>query len=383
MSAFATPFPVASYAVPAVTRAAIRSAPSTPARRLRSEASGTRVHAAGRRQFFGATQALRRPSSSGLRLAGVPKLTVEANASVPAALSSLGFTNDERVQVLSEALPYILKFTGKTMVIKYGGAAMVQSDLKDFVIRDLVFLSLVGIRPIFVHGGGPEINQWLSKVGIEKQFRNGLRVTDGPTMDVVEMVLTGRVNKELVALINKAGGRAVGICGKDGGLFQAIQRDPEYGFVGDVGKVDTKLLDTLTQAGYIPVVASVAADESGQPYNINADTVAGEIAGALKAEKLILLTDVPGILKDAKDPGTLISVMNTKEAHGYIDSGVISGGMIPKVTCCMDTLKKGVNATHIIDGRKPHSLLLEIFTDGGIGTVLLPEDDSDFGSGAI
>jgi acetylglutamate kinase len=276
-----------------------------------------------------------------------------------------------RVQVLSEALPYIQQFTGRTVVVKYGGAAMKDSDLKDKVIRDIVFLSCVGLRPIVVHGGGPEINSWLDKLGIEPQFKNGLRVTDAPTMDVVEMVLVGRVNKEIVSLINQAGGSAVGLCGKDGNLITARpQGDEGIGFVGEVSNVNIRILETLVKSGYIPVVSSVAADDNGQAYNINADTVAGEIAAALGAEKLILLTDTRGILKDYKEPTSLIPKVDIKEARDLIASGLVSGGMIPKVNCCVRSLAQGVRAAHIIDGRIPHALLLEIFTDGGIGTMI-------------
>ena len=277
-----------------------------------------------------------------------------------------------RVQVLSEALPYIQQFTGRTIVVKYGGAAMKDSNLKDKVIRDIVFLSCVGLRPIVVHGGGPEINSWLDKLGIEPQFKNGLRVTDAPTMDVVEMVLVGRVNKEIVALINQAGGSAVGLCGKDGNLITARPQGEEgIGFVGEVSGVDIKILETLVNNGYIPVVSSVAADETGQPYNINADTVAGEIAAAIGAEKLILLTDTRGILKDYKDASTLIPRVDIQEARELITTGIVSGGMIPKVNCCVRSLAQGVRAAHIVDGRIPHALLLEIFTDIGIGTMLV------------
>ncbi|MBW4668307.1 MAG: acetylglutamate kinase [Cyanomargarita calcarea GSE-NOS-MK-12-04C] len=277
-----------------------------------------------------------------------------------------------RVQVLSEALPYIQQFAGRTVVVKYGGAAMKDNTLKDQVIRDVVFLSCVGLRPILVHGGGPEINSWLDKLGIEPQFKNGLRVTDAPTMDVVEMVLVGRVNKEIVALINYAGGLAVGLCGKDGNLITARpQGQAGIGFVGEVCNVNIKILNTLVSSGYIPVVSSVAADETGQAYNINADTVAGEIAAAMGAEKLILLTDTRGILKDYKDPSTLIPKVDIQQARELIENGTVAGGMIPKVNCCVRSLAQGVKAAHIIDGRIPHALLLEIFTDIGIGTMLV------------
>lgn len=280
-----------------------------------------------------------------------------------------------RVQILSEALPYIQQFAGRTVVVKYGGAAMKDSNLKDKVIRDVVFLSCVGVRPVVVHGGGPEINSWLDKLGIEPQFKDGLRVTDAPTMDVVEMVLVGRVNKELVSLINQAGGLAVGLCGKDGNLIKARPEGRKgIGFVGEVSSVDIKLVDSLVKSGYIPVVSSVSADESGQAYNINADTVAGEIAAALGAEKLILLTDTPGILEDYQDLSTLMAKLDIQQARGLIASGVVAGGMIPKVNCCVRSLAQGVRAAHIIDGRIPHALLLEIFTKKGIGSMIVASE---------
>jgi acetylglutamate kinase len=277
-----------------------------------------------------------------------------------------------RVRVLSEALPYIQKFAGRTVVVKYGGAAMKDGSLKEGVIRDLVFMSCVGIRPVLVHGGGPEINSWLEKIGIEPQFKDGLRVTDAATMDVVEMVLVGRVNKEIVSLINQAGARAVGLCGKDGNLITARPDGrEEIGFVGEVSNINVDILNTLVKSGYIPVVSSVAADESGQAYNINADTVAGEIAAALGAEKLILMTDTPGLMRDFKDPATLIRQLDIQGARALIDDGTVSGGMIPKLTCCVRSLAQGVKAAHIIDGRLPHSLLLEIFTDNGTGSMIV------------
>jgi acetylglutamate kinase len=284
-------------------------------------------------------------------------------------------TEATRVRVLSEALPYIQQFTGRTVVVKYGGAAMKDSSLKDKVIRDIVFLACVGVRPVVVHGGGPEINSWLGKLGIEPQFKNGLRVTDADTMDVVEMVLVGRVNKELVSLINRAGSKAVGLCGKDGNLIKARPEGREgIGFVGEVNSVDIQLLESLVNSGYIPVVSSVAADETGQAYNINADTVAGEIAAALGAEKLILLTDTAGILRDYKDPSTLIAKVDIQQARELISSGIVGGGMIPKVTCCVRSLAQGVRAAHIIDGRIPHALLLEIFTNEGIGSMIVASE---------
>jgi acetylglutamate kinase len=282
------------------------------------------------------------------------------------------FDSSDRVQVLSEALPYIQSFAGKTIVVKYGGAAMTDSALKAQVISDIVFMSCVGIRPVVVHGGGPEINTWLGKMGIEAKFLNGLRVTDADTMDVVEMVLVGRVNKELASLINQSGGSAVGICGKDANLITARPQGPaEMGFVGEVTSINSRLISTLVENGYIPIVSSVATDEAGQAYNINADTVAGEIAAALGAEKLILLTDTAGILRNYHNPSTIIHELDITQARELIQSGVVSGGMIPKVSCCVRSLAQGVRAAHIIDGRVPHALLLEIFTDSGVGSMIV------------
>ncbi|MEM9276594.1 MAG: acetylglutamate kinase [Cyanobacteria bacterium P01_F01_bin.143] len=280
-----------------------------------------------------------------------------------------------RVRVLSEALPYIQKFANRTIVIKYGGAAMKDGRLKAGVIRDIVFLSCVGVRPIVVHGGGPEINIWLNKLGIEPKFKDGLRVTNADTMDVVEMVLAGRVNKELVSLINQAGASAVGLCGKDGSLIQARPIEQEgIGFVGEVTNVNPDLIRSLVNNGYVPVISSVAADENGQAYNINADTVAGEIAAALNAEKLILLTDTPGILEDYHDPSTLLTKLDITKSRKLIEDGIVGGGMIPKVNCCVRSLAQGVGAAHILDGRIPHALLLEILTDEGIGSMIVASE---------
>ncbi len=284
-------------------------------------------------------------------------------------------TEATRVRVLSEALPYIQKFANRTIVIKYGGAAMKDSNLKDRVIRDVVFLASVGVRPVLVHGGGPEINSWLGKLNIEPQFKDGLRVTNAATMDVVEMVLVGRVNKQLVSLINQAGASAVGLCGKDGNLITARHVGKEgIGFVGEVASVDPRLIQSLVNNGYVPVISSVAADEKGQAHNINADTVAGEIAAALDAEKLILLTDTPGILEDYTNPATLLTKLDIKTARELVEKGIVSGGMIPKVSCCVRSLAQGVKAAHIIDGRIPHALLLEIFTNEGIGSMIVASE---------
>lgn len=248
---------------------------------------------------------------------------------------------------------------------------MKSESLQSSVINDLVLLSCVGLRPVFVHGGGPEINAWLGRIGIEPQFINGLRVTDASTMEIVEMVLVGKINKSLVSLINKAGATAVGLCGKDGRLLTARpSAQSGLGFVGDIARVDPAVLKPLLAAGHIPVIASVAADESGQAYNINADTAAGELAAALGAEKLILLTDVAGILEDREDPGSLVKEIDIKGVKKMVREGKVGGGMIPKVSCCVRSLAQGVRTASIIDGRLPHSLLLEILTDEGAGTMI-------------
>ena len=277
-----------------------------------------------------------------------------------------------RVEVLSEALPYIQRFRGRRVVIKYGGAAMVRDDLRDAVFRDVALLASVGVEPVVVHGGGPEINQWLNRLSIEAVFQEGLRVTDPDTMDVVEMVLVGRVNKQIVNGLNRVGGRAVGLSGADGGLVQArTHGDGSLGLVGDVARVDPSVIIPLLEQGYIPVVSSVAPNHEGQPYNINADTVAGELAAALDAEKLVLLTDTPGILKDRNDPASLFRQLSLAEARALIDDAIVAGGMVPKTQCCIRALAQGVRAAHILDGRVPHALLLEVFTKTGIGTMVV------------
>jgi acetylglutamate kinase len=277
-----------------------------------------------------------------------------------------------RVSVLSEALPYIQRFVGRRVVVKYGGAAMVREDLRNAVFRDLALLACVGVQPVVVHGGGPEINQWLERLAIEPEFRDGLRVTSSDTMDVVEMVLVGRVNKQIVNGLNRVGGRAVGLSGSDGGLVEArTWKEGSLGLVGDVAAVHPAVLQPLLQAGYIPVISSVAPNPEGQAYNINADTVAGELAAALQAEKLILLTDTPGILRDRDDPASLVRQLNLSEARELIRTGVVNAGMTPKTQCCIRALAQGVAAAHIVDGRVPHALLLEVFTDAGIGTMVV------------
>ena len=277
----------------------------------------------------------------------------------------------QRVQVLSEALPFIQKFSGKTVVIKYGGSAMQNQALKNKVVEDILFLSYIGLNPVLVHGGGPMINRWLEKLSIKTKFKQGVRVTDLPTMEIVEMVLIGQVNQSLVALINKKRGKAIGLSGKDAQLITASSLfEEEDNFVGKINHVNTNIIDLLVQQGYIPVIASVAADLSGHSYNINADTVAGEIAIKLQAEKLILLTDTPGILMDINNPSTLVRSLNSIEVNEMKSAKIISGGMIPKVDCCMKAVKSGVKAAHIIDGRIEHALLLEILTRDGIGSML-------------
>ena len=277
-----------------------------------------------------------------------------------------------RVSVLSEALPYIQRFANKRIVIKYGGSAMADKTLQNAVFRDLALLSSVGVQIVVVHGGGPEINHWLEKLGIKPVFLDGLRITDTETMDVVEMVLTGRVNKQIVSGINNHGRLAVGLSGIDGGLIEArTLGDGSHGLVGEVAKVNTKLLSPLLEKGYVPVISSVANSSDGRSHNINADTVSGELAAALGAEKLILLTDTPGILRNENDPSSLIEKIRLSEARELIDKGIVKAGMKPKVECCIRSLAQGVNAAHIIDGRTPHSLLLEVFTDAGIGTMVM------------
>jgi len=277
-----------------------------------------------------------------------------------------------RVSVLSEALPYIQRFSGRRIVIKYGGAAMAHANLQAAVFRDLALLASVGVQPVVVHGGGPEINQWLKRLKIPAEFREGLRVTDADTMDVVEMVLVGRVNKQIVNGLNQLGAKAVGLSGSDGSLVEARPwGDGSHGLVGDVARVNPDVLEPLLAKGYLPVISSVAATIEGRSHNINADTVAGEIAAALEAEKLILLTDTPGILKDKNDPASLIRQLKLSEARQLIDEGLVDGGMTPKTECCIRALAQGVAAAHIIDGRVQHALLLEVFTDTGIGTMVI------------
>ncbi len=280
----------------------------------------------------------------------------------------------ERANILIEALPYIRRLAGKTVVIKYGGAAMLSEDLSKKIMQDITLLKYVGVNPIVVHGGGSEINDLLKKYDIEPRFHNGLRVTDPATMEVVQMVLTGKINKEIVAQLGVAGAKAIGLCGKDAQLIQAeklVSEDGfDYGRVGKITGINTKLLNTLTQDEYIPVIAPIGVGPDGESYNINADTVAGEVAAALAAEKLMFLTDIDGIRSVPDDPDTLIYEITVDEIYKYINKGVISGGMLPKVEGCIKAIRSGVKRTHILNGTIPHPILLEIFTDSGIGTMV-------------
>ena len=279
-----------------------------------------------------------------------------------------------RAGILVEALPYIQEYAGKIIVVKYGGNAMINEELKQAVIRDIVLLNLVGVRVVLVHGGGPEISELLKKTGKESKFVKGLRYTDEEVMDAVQMVLCGKVNKNLVGLLDKAGGKGVGLSGMDGGLFQAVRlTDPDgtdYGYVGDIVKVNEKIVLDLLEKGYIPVVSSVAAGlDDDTNYNINADTAAEKLAVALKAKKLILLTDVRGLMRDPKDNSTLIPKLKVSEVPALIREGVITGGMIPKVDCCVEAVRQGVERANIQDGRVPHSILIELLSQDGVGTM--------------
>ena len=284
----------------------------------------------------------------------------------------MSYSHVERAQVLAEALPYIQTYYGKTVVVKYGGNAMISEALRQAVISDIILLHLVGIRVVVVHGGGPEITDMLRKIGKTSRFVDGLRYTDEETMDIVQQVLCGKVNKNLVATLNRMGGKAIGLCGMDAGLFQAKMLDEKYGLVGEITQVDPRLVVDALEDGYIPVVSTVAQGvDADTAYNINADTAAAKLAVALGAEKLILLTDVRGLLRDPGDEGTLLRVVELSRVPGLIKDGVIQGGMIPKVDCCVEAVRSGVKRTHIRDGRIPHSILIELLSDEGIGTMLL------------
>ena len=280
----------------------------------------------------------------------------------------------EKANILIEALPYIRRLSGKTVVIKYGGAAMLSTELSEKIMEDITLLKYVGMNPIVVHGGGGDINKMLKKYEIEPEFHNGLRVTDTATMDIVQMVLMGKINKDIVSHLGIAGAKAIGLCGKDAGLIKAekMLADDGYdlGHVGKITEINTKLLNTLAMDEYIPVIAPIGVGENGESYNINADTVAGDIAAALSAEKLMFLTDIDGIRREPDDPSTLIYEISIDEIYKYINKGVISGGMLPKVEGCIKAIRNGVKRTHILNGTIPHPILLEIFTDTGIGTMV-------------
>ena len=281
------------------------------------------------------------------------------------------FSNAERAQVLTEALPYIKQYNGKIVVIKYGGNAMVNEQLKQQVMEDIVLLWLIGVKVVLVHGGGPEISETMQKLGKEAVFVDGLRVTDRETVDIVQMVLAGKINKTLVNLLEMKGGHAMGISGMDGRLIEAKMKDERLGYVGEITKINIQPVFDLLEKGYIPVISTLGCDADGNAYNINGDTAAACVAGALNAERLIMLSDIPGILRDKDDPATLIPEMTILEAAKLRDDGVISGGMIPKVECCVDAIRKGVKKVIIMDGRVPHSILMEILTDEGAGTMVM------------
>lgn len=290
----------------------------------------------------------------------------------------------ERTRTLITALPYIRKFYGKIIVIKYGGHAMLNDELKRAILSDIVLMKFVGINPVIVHGGGPEITEISKKLGLKPEFVRGLRITDKATIEIVSMVLAGKINKEIVSLINQIGGKTCGISGADGSLFYTVKKrakifnpnglieELELGYVGEIKRVNPEIVFLLIKEGYIPVIAPLGVGDDGEIYNINADTASGELAVSLKAEKLILLTDVEGVLKNREDKNSLISILKVDESKKLIEEGIVEGGMIPKIECCINALKGGVASAHILDGRVPHSLLLEIFTDEGIGTMIIP-----------
>jgi len=280
-------------------------------------------------------------------------------------------SNNDRAKVLAHALPYIQQYNGKIIVVKYGGNAMIDEELKQAVMRDVALLSLIGIRVVLVHGGGPEISEMLKKVGKKSEFVNGLRVTDQETADIVQMVLAGKVNKSLVGLIESIGGKAIGLTGMDGSLIEARMLDEQLGYVGEITHIEEQTILDILDKGYIPVISTVGFDKEGHVYNINADTAAARIAGKLRAECMISMTDIAGLLRDKDDPSSLIPVVSVSEAPQLMTEGVISGGMIPKVECCIEAIRRGVKKVFIIDGRVPHAILMEILTDEGIGTMFI------------
>lgn len=283
----------------------------------------------------------------------------------------MSIPNTDRAQILIEALPYIQKYTNKIIVIKYGGNAMLSDELKEAVMGDILLLSLIGIKVVLIHGGGPEISEMLERVGAESKFVNGLRVTDKEAVEIVQMVLAGKINKNLVNLIQNIGGRAIGLCGTDGHMIKAERLDEVHGYVGRITDVDITPITDVLEKGYIPVIATVGCDNEGNVYNINADTAASKIAGALGAESLISMTDIRGLLRDKDDENSLIPLVYASEAPELIREGIISGGMIPKIECCIDAIRQGVKKVFILDGRVPHSILIETLTDEGIGTMFI------------
>ncbi len=283
--------------------------------------------------------------------------------------NQMTISNTDRTKILVHALPYIKQYSGKIVVVKYGGNAMINEELKNSVVKDIVLLNLIGVKVVLVHGGGPEITDMLKKIGKESKFVDGLRVTDEETMDIVQMILAGKISKSLVNQIECAGGSALGLSGLDGHMIKAEMKDERLGFVGKITKVDPKPITDVLEKGYIPVISTLGCDDNGNVYNINADTAAAKIAGALKAESLIILTDTPGILRDKDDPSSLISRITVAETEKLIEDGVIVGGMIPKVECCVNAISDGVERVFIIDGRIPHSILIETLTEEGIGTM--------------
>ena len=282
-------------------------------------------------------------------------------------------SNAERAEVITQALPYIKKYTGKVVVVKYGGNAMINEQLKQQVMEDIVLLWLIGVKIVLVHGGGPEISELMKKLGKEAQFVDGLSVTDKETVDIVQMVLAGKVNKTLVNMLEMKGGRAVGLSGMDGRLIEAEIKDEKLGYVGEITKIHIKPVTDLLEKDYIPVISTLGCDKQGNTYNINGDTAAANIAGALGAEKLIMMTDIDGILRDKDDPSTLIPEITINEANKLYEDGIVTGGMIPKVECCIDAIHKGVKNVVILDGRVPHSILMELLTDEGAGTMVTGE----------
>ena len=283
---------------------------------------------------------------------------------------SIDFSNAQRAEVLTEALPYIKRYTGKIVVVKYGGNAMINEELKMQVMEDIVLLWLIGVKVVLVHGGGPEINDLMNRLGKKAEFVNGLRVTDKETVDIVQMVLAGKVNKTLVNLLEMKGGRAMGISGMDGMLIESKIKDERLGYVGEITKIHIRPVTDLLEKGYIPVISTVGCDRQGNTYNINGDTAAAHIAGALGAERLIMMTDIAGVLRDKDDPDSLIPEITVADAENLQKEGIISGGMIPKVDCCVEAIREGVKNVIIMDGRVPHSILMELLTDEGAGTMV-------------